>query len=156
MFFLQDTNKKIVNSYFSDEVWQFLDEERVCCFVILLPDGSPHATAMHFAFSRNAPVLFFGLNKKSLKYDALKERLQSLSSVVIGFREDKWKTLQLNGIVELLSKSTEDYKSAVAALIARFGKNYDEHLLGFSPSKWRYVDYTQDPIFIQTHFSNSS
>lgn len=137
-------------------ILDFLTKHRVCSLTTLLKDGSPHAAALHYSH-RNEPMeLYFGTENTSIKCQALLEGNPVKGSVVVGFSEEEWITLQMDGEVRALVNKdelsgahkihyqkhpdSEKYKDAPATIF-----------LKFIPRWWRYTDFNSKP---ETIFSS--
>lgn len=134
-------NKTILN---------FLRDQRVAVVAVSLPDGTPHASTVHFSH-REEPLAFYIMTDRTYrKCEPLLGGSSARASLVIGMSEEDMKTLQMDGEVELVSDEVE---------IARLkpphfekipdAKQYEDDpdtvFLRFIPSWWRYSDYTAEP-----------
>ncbi len=119
-------------------VVDFLSKERMAVLAIVLPDGTPHTAAMHFVYKDG--VVFFSTHADSKKVAGL---VVAKASVTIGFSEQDWVTLQMNGTME----KTEPVKDLILAKYPESSKYMDETIvfLKFTPTWWRYTDFTSHP-----------
>lgn len=135
------------------QVLDFIKNSRVLALTVLLPDSTPHTSAMHFAH-RDDPLTFIFLTEKgSLKVSALKDKKRQLGAITIGFDEKEMVTLQLHGEVSRLEKSDE-----LAKLKEIYFKKFPQNkkyendpesvFLSFTPSWFRYSDYKVKPVKI--------
>jgi len=131
-------------------ILDFLTKERVCSLTTLLKDGSPHGAALHFSHKNNPVELYFSTEKTSIKCEALLEENTVKGSVVVGFSEDEWITLQMDGEVSVISDKDE----LNAAQKIHYPKHpesekYKDYpntiFLKFTPKWWRYTDYNIKP-----------
>lgn len=132
------------------KVSDLLDKHRVCSLTVMLPDGSPHAAALHYSH-RNTPVtLFFSTENTSKKTQGLLKGEKQKASVVVGFSEEEWITLQMDGEVKAVldDKELEEVKNVHYAKHPD-SKQYENNpatiFLSFVPSWWRFSDYNTDP-----------
>ena len=132
------------------KVLGFLSKHRVCSLTTLLKDGSPHASALHFSHKNEPLELYFSIENTSRKCKGLLKGETVKGSVVVGFSEKEWITLQMDGEVSAVSGKTEleeihkihylkhpeseKYKDAPATIFLRFVPNW-----------WRYTDYNTKP-----------
>ena len=132
------------------KVFDFLKNHRVCSLTMLLRDGSPHAAALHYSHKSDPLELYFSTENTSLKIQALLDGKSTKASVVVGFSEEEWITLQMDGEVKAIFDSgelkrvhvihyakipdAEQYKNDPATIF-----------LKFIPEWWRYTDYNTDP-----------
>ena len=135
------------------KVLKFLGEQRVCGLSVLLPNGIPHSAAMHFSFIIDPLRLFFSADVEQRKSLQLKKSGSTKSSVVIGFNEEEWKTLQLDGEIrwvrgkrKIESIKKVHYKKNPTS--KKFENEPGTIFLEFIPKWWRYTDFNTDPITI--------
>ena len=131
----------------------FLTKHRVCALTTLLPDGSPHSAALHYSHTENPLALYFSTENTSRKCQGLLQGQTVTGSLVIGFSEEEWITLQMDGEVKAISNS-EELKNIHEIHYTKHPnsekyKNEPETIfLTFVPSWWRYTDYNTDPVTI--------
>lgn len=89
------------------KVFDFLTKHRVCSLTTLLPDGSPHAAALHFSHKENPLTLYFSTENTSRKTTGLLKGEVVKGSVVVGFSEEEWITLQMDGEVKAILDKAE-------------------------------------------------
>ena len=127
-------------------VVDFLTNERMSVMAVDLPSGAPHASAMHFVFQDG--ILYFCTHSGSRKLAGLKSG-SALGSVVIGFSEQNWVTVQLDGQIQKIDSPTEKeaIKRLIVAKYPESSKYMDETavFLKFTPSWWRYTDFNTHP-----------
>ena len=127
------------------KVLDFLNKHRVCCLTTLLKEGSPHAAAMHYSHIPKPFEIYIQTENSSKKCESLLGGNSAKASVVVGFSEDEFKTLQLDGDIQILNKN----KLATVHKI-----HYEKHpeakqwkddpatiFLVFKPTWWRYTEY---------------
>lgn len=132
-------------------VADFLVKERMSVMAVDLPSGAPHASAMHFVFQDG--ILYFCTHSNSRKLAGLASGSTS-GSVVVGFSEQDWVTVQLDGQIQKIELPTE--KEAIKRLIVvkypESSKYMDETavFLKFTPTWWRFTDFkSQPPVIIE-------
>ena len=109
-------------------------------------DGSPHAATVHFAHSENPFVLFFETYREYRKAQALLGREKSRASFVVGSDESNMKTLQLDGVVEILK--SEEKSSFDDVYLGKFPEKSEKAkdpkfiCFKFIPRWWRFTDWT--------------
>lgn len=140
----------------NQEVANFLTSERVCGLAVVMPDGTSHSAAMHFSHRAEPLALFFSTENTSRKCQALLNGKPSKASVVVGFSEEKWLTLQMDGEVKAIL-NPEELKVAKAVHYPKHPNSQKyEHdpatvFLAFTPSWWRYTGFKfQPPIIIES------
>jgi len=144
-------------------VQEFLTSQRVCSLTTLLKDGAPHAAALHYSHHMDPIELYFSTEKTSKKCQALLYGNSTKGSVVIGFSEEEWITLQLDGDVQAIFYPSE-LRTVHAIHYAKHPdseKYRDDPLtifLKFVPSWWRYTNFKTDPVTIisSNHSGTSS
>ena len=131
-------------------MFKFLEQNRVCSLSTQLLDDSPHGAAMHYSSQRKPLLLYFSADRTNKKADRLLKGKLTKASVVIGFSEEEWITLQLDGMLELVSdkKEIDGIKKIHYQKIPtsqEFENEPGTIFLKFTPSWWRYTDYNTDP-----------
>lgn len=133
----------------------FLTKNRVCALTTLLPDGSPHAAALHYSFKQTPFELYFSTENTSKKCEGLLNGETVKASAVVGISEEEWITLQMDGTATLI-KSTDDLAAIQTMHYAKhpnsekFKDDPATVFLKFTPVWWRYTDYTSKPPTILT------
>lgn len=139
------------------KIGEFLTKDRVCSLTTLLPDGSPHASALHFSHSTDPFVLYFSVEKTCRKCEALLDGKSVKASVVVGFSEVEWLTLQMDGEVRAILDVSEltTAQQVHYAKIKEAEKYKDDPttiFLVFTPTWLRYTDFkTQPPTIISSN-----
>lgn len=131
-------------------VLDFLAAHRVCSLTTILSDGSPHAAALHYSHQNDPLTLYFSTEKTGRKMEALLDGRPGKASVVVGFSEEEWKTLQMDGEVRAIL----DQKELATAHSIHYKKIPDSEqykddpatiFLAFTPTWWRFTDYNTNP-----------
>ncbi|MDO8548175.1 MAG: pyridoxamine 5'-phosphate oxidase family protein [bacterium] len=131
-------------------VLDFLTKNRVGVLSVLLKDGSPHGATVHFSHQIESTKLFFLTDRTYKKCEALLEGAPVRASFVVGFSEEEMKTLQLDGVVRIVSDAQElvvlkeiHFKKIPTA--KEYENDLDSVFLEFVPTWWRYTDYNTKP-----------
>ncbi len=135
------------------KILEFLKNHRVCSLTTLLPDGSPHAAALHYSHQDSPLELYFSTENTSRKCLGLLKGETVKASVVVGFSEEEWITLQLDGEVQAVSDSEELGKIQAIHYAKHPGsaKYKDDPVtifLKFNAAWWRYTDYNTCPVTV--------
>ena len=138
-------NKKILN---------FLVKHSVCSLTTLLEDGSPHAAAMHYSHAGPAPEVYIQTENTSKKCQDLLKGKSVKASIVVGFSEEEFKTLQMDGSIKVLPGTK---------LLGVHNIHYKKHpeakqwkddpatlFLVFTPKWWRYTEYKPKFVAIES------
>jgi len=127
------------------KVLDFTAKHRVCTLSVLLKNGSPHSAAMHYSHSDTPFEIYIQTENTSKKCEALLGGKSTKASFVIGFSEEEFKTLQMDGEIKTLDKKhlksvhkihykklpdAEQWKDDPATLF-----------LIFKPKWYRYTEY---------------
>lgn len=125
---------------------EFLAKERMSVMAVDLPSGAPHASAMHFVY--HDEVLHFCTHSRGRKLTGLMSGA-SPGSVVVGFSEADWVTVQLDGQIQKIDSPAEkeEVKRLILAKYPESTKYMDESavFLKFTPTWWRYTDFKTAP-----------
>ncbi len=131
----------------------FLKSQKVCVLSVMLPDGHIRGAAMHYAFDSDTQKIYMMTRSGSTKMQGLKKPGDSVeASVVVGFSEEEWTTMQIQGVV----KKTEgaDMVRAVEVYSKVFGEagsgdeKKDAAVLEFDIRWWRYSKFKPEPPVI--------
>lgn len=131
------------------EIIEYLNSQNIGVLALEMPDGSPHAAAMHFALSKDGLAFYFETNKKYRKAEALLGVESVPASLVVGASESNPRTLQVDGAACIIP---EKEKAAFEeAYFAKFpnkkAKAADPDLIFFklTPTWWKYFDFSTNP-----------
>jgi general stress protein 26 len=139
-----------INLSMEEKVLDFLRKHRICSLTTLLIDGSPHAAAVHYSHAKDPLTLYFSTDNTSRKCEALLNGNIVKAAVVVGFSEQEWITLQMNGEI----KAVLDKDELAKAQEVHYGKHPKSEkyknepetvFLSFTPTWWRYTDYNTIP-----------
>ncbi len=133
-----------------EKILAFLKSHRVCSLATLLSDGSPHTASMHYSHQDQPIKLFFSTENTSRKCQILLDGKSTKASVVVGFSEEEWITLQLDGEVKaILAPDNLKAAKAVHYLKHPNSQQYENApatiFLEFTPTWWRYTDFNTKP-----------
>ena len=125
-----------------EQIYQFLDSQRVGVVAVQMPDGSPHGATVHFAYQKDPFTFVFLTNRKYRKMEPLLASASTPASFVVGTDEITMKTLQLDGIAELPKDNVpqKTYFEKFPEKEAKFN-SADDMFFVFTPTWWRYTDY---------------
>ncbi len=123
-----------------DKVIEFLKDKRVCVLATVAEDGTPQTAVVHFSHQEKPLKFFFFTNKSSRKAkNAVKN---SQASVVVGWDEAEFTTVQMDGEVHVLQG--EDLTKMQSLHFAKFPSrekfkdDADSEFLEFTPKWIRY------------------
>ncbi len=124
-------------------ILDFIKENRVSAFTTLLKDGSPHSAALHYSHIDDPIKFYISTANNSMKCENLLDGKESSASMVIGFSEEDWKTLQMDGNVRVLLEEKEILEAqkihyAVHPNSEKFKDDPATIFLEFTPTWWRF------------------
>lgn len=137
------------------QITEFLGNHRMGCLTTLMEDGSPHSAAVHFAHSSDPFVFYFATENTTKKVQGLLAQKETRASLVVGFSEEEWKTLQMDGVA--LIASGNDLTEAHKVYYTKYppSKNHKKDsgtvFIKFIPHWFRFTDYKQKPPKIITN-----
>ena len=126
----------------------FLRRERMSLLCLLLEDGSPHAAAMHFDLQDDPLILYFSTHFGNRKLAGLQAG-RTQASVVVGFSETDWITLQMDGHCEIITPAgSAPAKNLLLAKYPEAAKHISEStvFLKFTPAWYRYTEFKSNPL----------
>ncbi len=131
-------------------VLNFIKRHRISCLTTMLTDRQPHSATLHYCFDEKTKTFYFLTEESSRKMQELSGG-SSKSSLVIGFSEEEWVTLQLEGEIE--ETFDDERNKAIETFRKKFdndvSKLKDENVfLKFTPSWWRYTELKREPPVI--------
>jgi general stress protein 26 len=138
----------------NETVLEFLQKHRVCSLTTLLKDGSPHSAALHFSHNSEPLELYFSTENTSRKCEAIVDGSTVKGSVVVGFSEEEWITLQMDGEVQAVLDTDELQKVhrihyAKHPDAEQYKSEPETIILKFTPKWWRYTDFnTEQPTIL--------
>ncbi len=129
----------------NQDILNYIESQKVCVLAVEILDGSPHGATVHYAHTSDPLVFYFETCRDYRKAEALFGRTTSRATVVIGTDEHTTKTMQLDGLIELLSES--EISAFNNIYLAKFPEKVDKLkdpkyiLFKFTPSWWRFTDF---------------
>jgi uncharacterized protein YhbP (UPF0306 family) len=135
-----------------DSVKPFLKKHRISVLTVLLESGEPHSASLHYAWEEKTEVFVFFTRTSTVKFKAI-EKGPSRGSLVVGFSDEEFCTLQMRGEVRIcnsdLAKQVycEKYRH-----ILEFLRDSNAVFIEFEPNWFRYSDLKPSkPIIISSH-----
>ncbi len=130
-------------------IYDYLAQEPIGVLTVLLPDGSPHSATVHYSSQLDPLTLYISTDQKTRKAEVFKTQDSTKASFVVGVSEATWLTLQMHGEANVV-RDPEELKAAQAIHYAKHPKalpykNDDTIVIKFTPTWWRYSDYTARP-----------
>ena len=129
------------------QILDYIKTQRIGVLAVEMLDGSPHAATVHFAYAEDPLIFYFETYREYPKAEALFGRDSSRASFVIGSDESNMKTLQLDGIVELINPEEKPVYDSVyfEKFPNKLEKSKDPKFVffKFTPTWWRFTDWTQ-------------
>ncbi len=137
------------------KIADFLAKEHISVLTTTLKDGSLHAAALHFSHVNEPLELYFSTENTSRKCEGLLSGEVVNAAVVVGFSEQQWITVQLDGEICMVSDSNEIAKIKEVHYQKHPGSKKFENepetvFLKFTPKWWRYTDFNTKPPTIIT------
>lgn len=130
----------------NQEVLNYIKEERVGVLAVEMLDGSPHAATVHFAFAEDPLTFFFETYREYRKSEALYGREKTRASFVIGSNESDMRTLQLDGVAELIKPEEKEVFDSF--YLGKFPEKREKSkdpkfvFFKFTSTWWRFTDWT--------------
>ena len=134
------------------EVEKFLQKHRIAVLSIIDAEGYPHSAAMHFATNGIPFAFYFRTDKSSHKNQALVNGAEAKASVVIGFDEKEWVTMQMEGHAHIAMLPDEQQEAEILYFKKFPNAEKGGHLVTiiFKPIFWKYIDYREKPWRMMT------
>lgn len=124
------------------DILSYIRSQKIAVLAVEMQDGSPHAATVHYAHSEEPLQFFFETSKYSRKCEPILSGNDIRASLVIGFTEGD-RTLQLDGTIKMLSEDDEIFESVYWGKFPdKKGKYQEVAFLSFTPSWWRFTDWT--------------
>ena len=129
-----------------DNVIDYINSQIVGVLAVEMPDGSPHAATLHFAYDKVKNIFLFETSNKYKKSEALNSKQNVRSSFVIGTDISNMKTLQMDGLCGILKIEDEDSWDSIyyEKFPHKIGGSTNPDLVKFifTPTWWRFTDWT--------------
>ncbi len=130
------------------EIFDYLKDQRVGVLAVEMPDGSPHAATVHFAYSEEPFVLFYETKGESRKAEPIQAQAVTRATFVVGVDEKTPKTFQLDGQIELIT-SEEEKQYFYQVYLGRFPEKVEKLkdpqfiYFKFTPTWWRFSNFAR-------------
>lgn len=108
---------------------------------------------MHFSHNENPLQLYFSTESTGKKVQGLLKGEVGKGSVVLGFSEEEFVTLQMDGEVAAILDSLElkkakDIHYSKIPTAKKYENEPETLFVKFIPKWWRYTDYKTNPLTI--------
>lgn len=124
------------------KVTDFIEKHRVSALTTVLSDGRPHSAAMHYATAGGSLEFVFFTREKSRKCENFVSGKKYPASLIIGFSEEEWAELQMEGLIEKIERSKSGNEVKIfASKFAGAKLDPDHTVLKFRPNWWRYSEF---------------
>ncbi|CAN5138991.1 hypothetical protein BH11PAT4_BH11PAT4_2100 [soil metagenome] len=131
------------------EILSYLKANRIGVLAVILADGTPHTATIHYSEEESPLRLFFQTGTDTKKCAPLLDGSTVKASFTVGFSEDEWKTLQVHGILHMLTND-EDRDVFRRVHHTKFPETAkhdgpDTAFLEFTPTWHRFTDFNTTP-----------
>ncbi|HTK03804.1 MAG TPA: pyridoxamine 5'-phosphate oxidase family protein [Alphaproteobacteria bacterium] len=129
----------------------FIKKNRISVLTTVLPDGTPHSAAMHFAM-RDEPFEFVFFTKEvSRKCKHFKIDEKYPASLVVGFDEKEMVEFQSEGSIEKVNQTESKLGEETFATKFKGAKLDSEHIvLEYVPTWWRYTEFKPKKFVLES------
>jgi hypothetical protein len=128
------------------EALVYLGQSRVGCLAVAMPDGSLRSSALHYSHTAEPLKILIQTSRDTRKAEAFLNGRVAPASFTVGFSEEEWLTLQLDGTARLLKEEGEiaAFKKIHHAKIVEAAQyvGKDTIYIEFTPTWHRYTDLT--------------
>lgn len=135
-------------------ILNFLSKHKIGVISVTLTDGSLHSATVHYSHTENPFRIFIQTTNDTLKVQPFLNGQSGKGAMVIGFSEEDWLTLQMHGIVRMVSdlKELEEVHNINFQKYPKSKRHIgpDTVFLEFTPTWWRYTDFNTRPETIIT------
>jgi general stress protein 26 len=144
-----------------ERILKFLKRHRISVLTTVLKNGQPHSATIHYAYNKDTNSFYFLTAVDSRKMEDLVNPDWHNAALVIGFSEEEWLTMQLEGKVRWISDKQE-LEEAWKVYSGKFNGSEkekgstDSALLEFSPKWWRYTEVRPNPQLIISSNNNDA
>ena len=130
---------------FTQEIVSYLKDNRVCVLAVALSTGVPHASTVHYAYDEASGLFVFETHHEYRKLEPFQKKPQVSASLVVGSDERTLRTLQVDGVCELLSPDAPQIAYYMDVFPEKQGKYEEQKLVffTFTPHWWRFTDWAQ-------------
>lgn len=131
-------------------VIEFAKLNRVGVVATIIGDNKPHVATVHYAFNEGDFSFFFVTKKDSVKMSLLVGQPNGPASMAVGFSEEEWVTLQMDGVGSVLPRDSGEWEEGWKVYLEKFPQSKrkaDEEfvLVKFTPNWWRYSELKSVP-----------
>ncbi len=135
------------------KILEFIRRHRISVLGISKSDGGVHSATLHYAHSEDSLNFLFITEKESRKCKSLLDSKDHSASLVIGFSEEEFVTLQMEGKIKIVTdkKELEEvWKVYIGKYPQSIKRKSDSEfgILRFTPEYWSYRDYKTDPVTV--------
>ncbi|MBI2195648.1 MAG: pyridoxamine 5'-phosphate oxidase family protein [Candidatus Levybacteria bacterium] len=134
-----------------EEVREFFRNHRVGALSTISSEGYPESAVLHYSNNDNPLAFYFSTERSSRKIHNI--RLNSKASFVIGFSEEEFITVQMNGIVKELGDEELTEAKKIHYKKHPDSKQYENDpetvFISFTPSWIKISDYKVSPANIK-------
>ena len=153
---MHKSNKSCYIQGVDKQILEFLGRNRVCVLSVLLSDASSHSAALHYSQESDPFALYFSTDRESRKFEPLSKVPVVQASVVVGWSEEEWITLQMSGDLAVIADPAQIEVAKNVHYTKNPGSKKFEGIpttvfLKFTPTWWRYTDFNTNPV---THIEN--
>lgn len=133
------------------KILEFLKKNRVSVLSVVLSDGMPHTSALHYSHKEEPLEFYFSTENTSRKCQGLLKGETTKGSLVVGFNEEEMITVQLDGQAQAVLDPAElepvkKVHYAKHPEAKRWENDPATVFLKFTPTWWRYTDYNTSPV----------
>lgn len=135
-----------------ERIDNFLERHRLAVLTVMMPDGSLHSSTCHFAHRGEPWQIYIVTEEKSRKCLPLQDNKIAKAAMVVGFSEEEWVELQMNGELRMY-KTGFDYDTGKESFEDKFGGQMksEKVVLIFTPTWYRYSEFKRNhPIVLET------
>lgn len=132
------------------KVKAFLENHRIGVLSVLTSNNLIHSATIHYAASFEPLEFIFLTDKNSKKVEPLATGAKVTASLVIGFSEEEWVTLQMHGTAHMPTKPTKisrawEVYSVKFVGSEKYKTEKESTLIVFTPTWWRYTKLKPRP-----------
>lgn len=128
------------NMKFPESIHPFLRRHRIGVLTVLNEAGEPHSASLHYSWNEKSGNFLFFTRKGTLKYKAVASGSKK-ASMVIGFSEEEFCTLQMHGEAKVLEDAAaREIHFEKYHYLRKKADDDDAVFLEFIPNWYRYSD----------------
>lgn len=126
------------------KILDFITKDRICVMSVVLADGASHSATVHYSHQPEPLNLYIQTTDGTTKIKPFLDGKVGKASIVIGFTEGEWITLQMRGDMSIIS-DTEELEIVHKIHYAKFStaEKYNDSktvFLKFVPKWLRFTD----------------